>query len=424
MAYVLPYTGLFPRIVGDVFARSVPHNTLRHSVLSISSMIADYRLRRPMDRFIILYGRSLHRIQNAIRLHDLDEGTTLAVFLILWIDVVRAELRSSRKHLLGLNLLFQELQKRHRLPHSAPGIFIDNRGGVGVSPLMMQIWRIAIRLDFTTSLYLVQPPVFPVIPPEQQDLHRQWILRCTPDVDTAEWALAAFAQDNLMHRACHLACQARELRNSPTYTPNVELEIVYRATELEAQCQDWYHRPIVMHAQSIEQAAQLDLPPCSPTSSTSAESSPTSSDSPTIEERLARFLDYPPRRIVNPFYANLVSSARAASIYISLIAHPLIGPGPDAKRVQDAVEICQILAGLGQDTTNTASSKIWIMFLAGCAFGGLRRSVREAEWLRWRMEGIVRLFPLMKNAVVAYEGLWDVEGDFWDEMDKVQALLY
>jgi hypothetical protein len=424
MAYVLPYTSLFPRIVGDVFARSVPHTTLRHSVLSISSMIADYRLRRPMDRFIILYGRSLHRIQDAIRLHDLDEGTTLAVLLILWIDVVRAELRSSRKHLLGLYLLFQELQKRHRLPHSAPGILIDNRGGIGVSPLMMQIWRIAIRLDFTTSLYLVQPPVFPVIPPEQQDLHRQWIVRSTPDVDTAEWALAAFAQDNLMHRACHLACQARELRNSPTYTPNVELEIVYRATELEAQCQDWYHRPIVMQAQSIEQAAQLDLPPRSPSSSTSADSSPASSDSPTIEERLARFLDYSPRHIVNPFYANLVSSARAASIYISLIAYPLIGPGPHAKRFQDAVEICQILAGLGQDTTNTASSKIWIMFLAGCAFGGLRRSGREAEWLRWRMEGIVKLFPLMKNAVAAYEGLWDEEGDFWDEMDKVQALLY
>ena len=381
-------------------------------------MIADYRLRRPMDRFIILYGRSLHRIQDSIRLHDLDEGTTLAVFLILWIDVVRAELRSSRKHLRGLYLLFQELQKQHRLPNSNPGILIDGRGGLSISPLMMQIWRIAIRLDFTTSLYLFQPPVFPVIPPEQQDLHRQWILPSTPDADTAEWALAAFAQDNLMHRACHLACQARAMRNSPSHTQKTELEIIYRAEELEAQCQDWYQRPIVMHAESIEQSAQLD------TTSSSAESSPSSSDSPTVEDPLAKFLDYPRCRIVNPFYANLVASARAASIYISLIAHPVIGPGPNSKRFQDAVEICQILAGLGQDTTHTASSKIWIMFLAGCAFGGVRRSGKEAEWLRWRMEGIVKLFPLMGNAVTMYEGLWDVEGDFWDEMDKLQAVLY
>ena len=372
-----------------------------------------------MDRFIILYGGSLHRIQDAIRLHDLDEGTTLAVFLILWIDVVRAELRSSRKHLRGLYLLFQELQKRHRLPNSTPGILIDGRGGLGISPLMMQIWRIAIRLDFTTSLYLFQPPVFPVIPPDQQDLHRQWILPSTPDADTAEWALAAFAQDNLMHRACHLACQARAMRSSPSYTQNTEREIVYRAAELEAQCQDWYQRPIVMNAESLEQSAQPD------TTCSSAESSPsTSSETPTIEDPLTRFLDYPRRHIVNPFYANLVASARAASIYISLIAYPVIGPGPNSKRFQDAVEICQILAGLGHDTTNTASSKIWIMFLAGCAFGGLRRSGREAGWLRWRMEGIVKLFPLMGNAVTMYEALWDVEGDFWDEMDKVQAVLY
>ena len=88
------------------------------------------------------------------------------------------------------------------------------------------------------------------------------------------------------------------------------------------------------------------------------------------------------------------------------------------------MEICRILGGLGQDTTHTASSKIWIMFLAGCAFGGRKRARKECEWLRWRMEPILKLFPLMRNAVATYEEMWDVEGDFWDEMDKVQAVLY
>src|SRR5436190_795374 len=135
MAYILPYTSIFPSIIIDVFARSVPHITLRHSVLSISSMIADYRLQRSMDRFHIQYITSLRKIQNAIQQLSLDEGTTIAVFLILWIDVVRAELRPSRKHLLGLFLLLQELQKKYRRPESEPGILVDENGGVGVSPL-------------------------------------------------------------------------------------------------------------------------------------------------------------------------------------------------------------------------------------------------------------------------------------------------
>lgn len=412
MTSILPYTVIFPSIVVDVFTRSVLHKTLRSSVLSISSMVADHRLQRSMDRFYIQYGFSLKGIQLAIQQMSLDEGITISVFLILWIDVVRAELRSSRKHLRGLYLLIQELQKRYRQPKSAPGVLVDRQGGVGLSPLIMQIWRIAIRLDFTTSLYLVQPPVFPPIPPEQQDLHRHWINLSTPNSDTAEWALAAFAQDNLMHRACHVASQSRALRKSPSYRPEMELEIQSACLELDKQNRDWHQRRVVIEAESVEQAARFSPP--SPESR---------AGSPDTEEPWT-FLNYPSYRIVNPFYANLLAFSRATSIYISLVAHPDIGPGPNSKRFQDAVEVCRILAGLGEDRSHTASSKVWIMFLTGTAFGGLARAKEETEWLMWRMVGIVKMFPLMKNAVDSYEKLWNVEGDFWDEMDKVQIRLY
>ena len=207
MPHVLPYTRLFPSIVDDVFSRCVVHRTLRHSVLSVSSMIADYRLRRGMDRFHYNYITSLRMIQNSIQNMDVDEATTIAVFLVLWIDVVRAELRSSTKHLRGLYLLLQEIQKKYRPPDMDAGIFIDKSGGVGVSPLIMSIWRLAIRLDFTTSLYLCSTPVFPTIPAEQQDFHRRWVILTTPNVTTAEWALATFAQDNLMHISTKLFCE-------------------------------------------------------------------------------------------------------------------------------------------------------------------------------------------------------------------------
>ena len=420
MSYILPYTGLFPSIVQDMFARCVMHIALRHSVLSISSMIADYRAKRPMDRFHFQYITSLQKIQHAIQIMLLDEGIAIAVFLILWIDVVRAELRPSRKHLRGLYLLFQELQKRYR--HSSdsavssqePQILIDERGStVGVSSLIMQIWRIALRLDFTTSLYLVQPPIFPAIPAETQDLHRNWIQHSTPDGDSTEWALAAFALDNLMHRACHVAYQARLTRRSMIYNADAELQIQYATNELAHQNCDWFQRIIVRIAEAREQAAQID-----------DEGDYSKPLTPTTTEFPRTFLDFPRRRIVNPFYANLVMFAHATSIYISLITHPEIGPGPDPRRYENAVEICKLLAGLGEDRSNTASSKIWILFLAGAAFGGLRRSRRETEFLKTRLANIVKMFPLMKDAVAAYQTLWEGEGDFWDAMDKVQEALY
>ena len=420
MSYILPYTNIFPSIVHDVFARCVMHIALRHSVLSVSSMIADYRAKRPMDRFHFQYITSLQKIQQAIQIMSLDEGIAIAVFLILWIDVVRAELRPSRKHLRGLYLLFQELQKRYRDPSASaalsqdPQILVDERGStVGVSSLIMQIWRIALRLDFTTSLYLVQPPVFPAIPAETQDVHRSWIRHSTPDDDSTEWALAAFALDNLMHRACHVAYQARTTRRSMTYNPEAELQIQYATNELAHQNCEWFQRIIVCVAEAREQAAQIEH-----------EVNPNIPLTPATTEFPGTFLDFPRRRVMNPFYANLVMFAHATSIYISLIAHPEIGPGPDPHRYDSAVEICKLLAALGEDRSNTASSKIWIMFLAGAAFGGLRRSRRETEFLKIRLVSIVKIFPLMKDAVAAYQTLWECEGDFWNAMDRVQEALY
>lgn len=408
MPYVFPYTNLFPSIVQDLFARSVPHVTLRHSLLSISSMIADYRQRKSMDRFHFLYICALHKIQEAISTLNVDEGTAIAVFLVLWIDVVRAELRSSKKHLRGLYLLLQELQKSYRRPDSAPGMLVDQNGGVGVTPLIMQIWRIAIRLDFTTSLYLIDTPVFPVIPSDQQDLHRQWIRLSTPSLDAAEWALATFAQDNLMHRACHLAARARSIRKSPEYTTAMEPMIIAAAAKLQQENEEWFTRPIVHRAQVLENTAQFEC---------SAPQSP-------ADEELWRFLHYPQLRIVNPYYANILNHSLTTSIYISLIAYPEIGPGPACQRYGKAVQICRILAGLGEDTSHTASSKIWILFLAGLAFGGSRRAPEETRWALWRMNKIAKIFPLMKNAVEIYSGIWEIEGDYWDEMDMLQVKLY
>jgi len=228
------------------------------------------------------------------------------------------------------------------------------------------------------------------------------VILTTPDVTTSEWALATFAQDNLMHRACHLASRARAIRLSSKYTAEMEWGISAAAEELHKENDAWHQRPIVLMAQAMEDSMQF-TPPDSP------------SEDPYV------FSDYPSRHICNPFYANLYISSLAANIYISLITDPQIGPGTQTNRFMDAVKICQTLSGLRDDKSQPESSKIWIIFLAGIAFGGYR-SPRESKWLLWRVHQILKSFPLMKKSVDAYEKMWNVQGDFWDEMDKIQVL--
>jgi len=62
------------------------------------------------------------------------------------------------------------------------------------------------------------------------------------------------------------------------------------------------------------------------------------------------------------------------------------------------------------------------MHIAGVAFGGLRHSPEEAKWILSRVNDIAKLFPMMQNAGNTYQKIWDSDGDFWEEMDKVQAI--
>ena len=393
LPHIFPYTNLFPTMVGDIFSRCVQHTGLRCAILSISSLMADYRLRRSLERFQMHYILTLQRIQDAIQTAVVDEGVGIAIFLILWIDVIRADLEASRKHLAGLHLVLKKLQPG--FPKAA-----SERSRIA-SPLMMQIWRLTVRLDWTASLYLVEAPVFPVIRGEE-DFHQQWIRMSVPAGDISEWALAAFELDNLIHAACHLAYQVRTIRRSPKRSEEADRRVFSAVARLEANIRGWINRPVICAARFIEQTAQNE----------------NSSDL----SQFGSFLNYPALKIRNSFFANLLNSWRAVTIYVSLIVNPMIGQ-PEPRLFDLAVEICRTIAALGQDRSFTASSKVSIMFLAGVVFGGRWRSPMEAEWISRQVNEIVTMFPFMKDAILSYQKLWDTEGEFWDEMEKTRVYI-
>ena len=391
MPTILPYCNLFPSVVGDIFRQSAENSCVRHSVLSVSSMIADYRLRRSLDRFEYQYITTLQLIQSSLQKGRIDEGIAIAVYLMLCIDTVRADLETARKHLSGLFLVLQELQRKPILS------FCGDYGPItNVSPLMMHIWRVSIKIDWTASLYLVEPPILPPIP-ASEEFHRQWITKSAFGTD-ADWALTAFSLDNLIHKACHFAAQVRSIRLS-NYSLEVEKRVTSLVAILEKGIKEWDCRPLIQKAEQEEAAAQL------------------------LGNPGDAFLDYEPLCISNPFYCNLRNAWRALSIYTSLILNPRIGPWP-RQRFRHAVEICRTLTALGPgDTSYCEFGKLWVILLAGVTFGGPGLP-REKEWISQRMEYITTRFPVNDrrkrnvDKFTSYAEICEVEGDFWEELYK------
>jgi len=388
MVRVVTYANLFPSIIADIFSRCILHKTLRHSILSLSSWIVDFRLHRSMDRFQLQYIATLQNIQASICSSQIDEGTAISVFLIVQIDMMRSDHWAARKHFRGFYLIVQNLLANSNL-----------------SPLLLATWRLAIRLDWTIALYLAEAPVFPASPRGQEALQRQWITSLGYTGDTVEWAIAAFAVDDLMNRACHYAIQARELRKFSD--PAVEIAVKGLVTNLVEEYGDWHHLPIIREAQFTEETAQFVpfLPEKNPV------------------VPIQQFLDHPPLRIINIFYANLLNAMRAISIYISLILNPSIGPVGAPQRFAMAVEMCRTLAAMEGNTVIPATSRIWTIFLIGVAFGGTKRSPKEAVWLKEKMQEIRKVFPISQTSMTIYESVYDAEGDFWEEVTRVKRIL-
>lgn len=340
-----------------------------------------------MDRFYYQYITSLSLIRNSLAENKIDESLAIAVFLVAWIDVVRGKLDTTRKHLTGLRLIIQTILKTRKK----------------LTGILLQIWWISIKFDWSASLYLVEQPIFPIVPDTADEVLRKWIGSAVLSEET-EWALAAFTLENLMHKACHYASMIHSMRCDPDIKVGQVLKKVNQVVEiLETESRNWVNRPI------IQAAAQQELTARSLHPSFTHDSEP------------SQFLSFPPLQILNVFYANLLNSWRGLQIYVSLIRVPEIGPSPP-RRLTHAIEICRTWCSLGDDKTASEAGKVWIMFLVGVAFGR-KRSGEMGGWIKERLEETSKRLPILRKGVDIYGELWEVEGDFWNELEKRRRAL-
>jgi hypothetical protein len=365
---VLPYFEIFPTMVTDIFTRATTDRGLFHTVLSVSHLIADSRLHRSLLPAFHHQTQALALLQQSISATDITEALATSVAMLAWLNMSQCNRPALSQHLHGLYLIFQEIRSQCQTP----------------SPLLMQIWRFSLRLDFlATTLFFPRVPLFSPVPMNEDHFHRSWILDSTPTERDTEWTLASFALDNLMHRACHISMKAWDLRRNYPQICNAQ---IYTWTQmLLYEHSQWLTRDIVVQAADQERKFN-ESPPPPPEDFTPWGSA---------------FVEDPPLRIHDKFYGNLLNAWRGVYIFIDLIMFPEIGPIKfGSKRHRYAVDICRTYASLGKDDMFPIG-KVLSVFLAGVALGGKRRSPKEVGWLYDCMIGALQeYFPLNRTAVV------------------------
>jgi Fungal specific transcription factor domain len=372
MGNYLWFAGITSPVSRYIMAKALEQPVLHHAVLCTSAALLSERTLTGPGRYLEHKQHTLTLLRGHLDRLDINESVAAAVFFMLFVDIGEA---GARSHLRGLksvlDYLKQQSEKKEREGHGTskevqlPKPEFNNPDITGVSPLAWLIWAWGIRMDIGMATIDGAPMVAPLpAGPETEPFHRSWI-SCLSDPtipDSADWGLANFTLDNIMHRGCHVAKKARIIRSSPNYRPEHELKIHRLCQQIDDDLEKWKSRPILEQTKIKEEAKITpEFPPeyC--------------------------FLHYPPLIIDNPMYSNLMADYRTAKLYMSLVKYPNPGPNPPGSgRYQHAVEICRVFASkpLFERDNVRGAEEAMCLFLAGVVFGGDEYYPMESRWVQ------------------------------------------
>lgn len=340
-----------------VLCMTIGHPALWHSVLAVSSYLADKIVGRQTSRTYIHLNHSLPLIQSAIQDMTIDDSHIVAVFLLAYLNFASGEIASAGRHLDGLILM---------LEHRGATVPVDD-------PLINAIRRIAIRLDNVRGA-TGRKLAFPAHKLQTTLPNREWLGKLIEPskLQSMDWAMAEFELEDLANQMIHLNLRARELRAGPEHNPETdEHEILFRAEILLSELSRWKLRPIFLAAEAEENLSRLA---CLSPGST------------------ATFLDYPPLPFKNVVFAGLMIMFYRLLILGSLIIRPLPGPGPGpANRLEAAINLCRTYASYAFLRERISSIMVIPLVLAGFVLGEtehpqgsyflLHRLMVEFEWI-------------------------------------------
>ena len=324
---------LFPNAMGTVLSMTVGHPALWHSVLAVTSYLADKIVGRPTSRTYIHLNHSLPLIQSAIQEMTIDDSHIVAVFLLAYLNFASGEISSAGRHLDGLILM---------LEHRGATVPTDD-------PLINAIRRLTIRLDNVRGA-TGRNLAFPTHKLVTSVPNREWLGKLIPSskIQGIDWAVAEFELEDLANQMMHLNLRARTLRASPGHNPATdEQEILFRAEILMTELNRWKLQPIFLAAEADENLSRLAC--------FSPDTTP-------------MFLDYPPLRFKNVVFAGLTIMFYRLQILGSLIIRPTPGPEP-ASRFEAAINLCRTYASYASLRERISSTMVIPLIMAGFVLG-------------------------------------------------------
>ena len=151
-----PYVNLFPWTAATLFSTSNHNPALRQSVLAVAALIADQKSRVPGEALKRLQ-IALQSLRNRIQVHKgVDDGMVISSFLLAHFSMMLGDHATAKKHLRGMSSFLS------RLNHSR-GLHQDlTPSPLTTDKLTILIWRMAIRIDFISSITCGREPVLPM----------------------------------------------------------------------------------------------------------------------------------------------------------------------------------------------------------------------------------------------------------------------
>jgi hypothetical protein len=319
----------------NLFCRALEHLPLRYTLIAVSAWLFDGIGGRSRERSIANLRKAIPMIQEAVGSTLLDEGHGIAVFLLVYLSIVRGDVRGISLHTNGF----------YRILRYCNVLKEDGTPTHNHSALSMVLWRIAIRAE-NIGGFAGPRAAFPVtnVP---DSFHLQWLheLESPERPNSTAWALAQFNLDDLANRTIHLATRSLEIQRALARGEtdgidelNLQLDTIFLVRDLEA----WKCRPVLREAESRERIRRTSSP----------------------AQPGLRFLDHEQLTFEDEVYAIMLVQYFTIRIQVSLISSPKPGPHPK-DRYMFAIELCRVYAAIGGIKRPGLSGLLVGLFYAG-----------------------------------------------------------
>jgi hypothetical protein len=143
-----PYVNLFPWTAATLFSTSTHNPALRQSVLAVAALFASQQEGGDQSTSLAHLNDALQLIRNRLSEVGADNGLAISSFLLAQYSIMKGEVSIARQHLRGMARILRKLDQSESGPSP-----------ITSDPLTILMWRMAIRVDFISSIAVGESPV-------------------------------------------------------------------------------------------------------------------------------------------------------------------------------------------------------------------------------------------------------------------------